>query len=291
MTNATIPPAAISLHPLAPPPIVADSVTRLGPEAEGAVLVAASHGGAYAAYLAAMSRVRGLILNDAGVGLDRAGLAGLDLAQKIGLAAATIAHDSARIGNGQDMLARGVISHVNVAAIAMGVEPGQSCAEAAARLAAAPLPFARPAPYAEARRVLQPRGPRGPRIVLIDSAALVKQDEDAGQVVVTGSHGGLIGGDSWNAIKTDAFAAGYNDAGIGIDDAGTTRLAALDARAIAGFVVDAATARIGEAASTYEDGLISRVNRRAHALGLRAGQSAREAVELLLDAIEGRIEA
>ncbi|MFD0389544.1 hypothetical protein ACFQ4K_19955 [Tistrella bauzanensis] len=161
MTNATIPPAATSLHPLAPP-IVADSVTRLGPEAEGAVLVAASHGGAYAAYLAAMSRVRGVILNDAGIGLDRAGLAGLDLAQKIGLAAATISHDSARIGNGQDMLARGVISQVNVAAIAMGVEPGQSCAEAAARLAAAPALRPAGALCRSAPGAATPRPPRPP---------------------------------------------------------------------------------------------------------------------------------
>lgn len=283
MADTTTPPSAATR------PIVADSVTRLGPEAEGAVLVAASHGGIYAAYLAAVSKVRGVILNDAGLGLDRAGIGGLDLAQKIGLAAATVSHNSARIGDGRDMITRGRISHANVAAIAAGVEPGQSCAEAAERLAAATMPFDRPAPYAEARRELNPRGPLGPRIVLIDSAALVKA-EDAGQVVITGSHGGLIGGDTWNALKTDAFAAAYNDAGIGIDEAGTTRLPALDARAIAGFVVDCTTARIGEAASTYEDGLVSRVNRRAYALGLREGQSAREAVEILMDAMEGRIE-
>ena len=283
MSDTTTPPSA-GIRP-----IVADSVTRLGSEAEGAVLVAASHGGVYAAYLAAVSKVRGVILNDAGLGLDRAGIGGLDLAQKIGLAAATVSHDSARIGDGRDMMARGRISYANVAAIAAGVEPGQSCAEAAERLATATPPFDRPAPYAEARRELTPRGPLGPRIVLIDSAALVKA-EDAGQVVITGSHGGLIGGDTWNALKTDAFAAGYNDAGIGIDEAGTTRLPALDARAIAGFVVSCNTARIGEAASTYEDGLVSRVNRRAHALGLREGQSAREAVEILMDAMEGRIE-
>ena len=45
--------------------------------------MAASHGGVYAAYLAAVSKVRGVILNDAGLGLDRAGIGGLDLAQKL----------------------------------------------------------------------------------------------------------------------------------------------------------------------------------------------------------------
>ena len=40
-------------------------------------------------------------------------------------------------------------------------------------------------------------------------------------------------------------------------------------------------ARIGDARSTYEDGILSRVNARAAALGLAPGMSAREAVALL----------
>ena len=43
MADTTTPPSAATR------PIVADSVTRLGPEAEGAVLVAASHGACLAA--------------------------------------------------------------------------------------------------------------------------------------------------------------------------------------------------------------------------------------------------
>ena len=37
------------------PIVIADSITRVGPEAAGAVVVNASHGGVYAAYLAANS--------------------------------------------------------------------------------------------------------------------------------------------------------------------------------------------------------------------------------------------
>ena len=70
----------------------------------------------------------------------------------------------------------------------------------------------------------------------------------------------------------------YNDAGIGKDEAGTSRLPALNARGIAAATVSAASARIGDARSTYEDGSISRVNTRAAALGLREGISAREFV-------------
>ena len=70
----------------------------------------------------------------------------------------------------------------------------------------------------------------------------------------------------------------YNDAGIGKDAAGTSRLPALDVQGIAAATVSAASARIGDARSTYEDGIISRVNTRAASFGLREGISAREFV-------------
>ena len=99
---------------------------------------------------------------------------------------------------------------------------------------------------------------------------------DAGAIVVTGSHGGLVGGDPAMALRTDAFAAVFNDAGIGIEEAGIGRLAALEQRGIAAFTVAAASARIGEARSTFEDGIISRVNAAAARLAAAAGMRARD---------------
>ena len=75
-----------------------DSITKLGPQFRGTVLVAGSHGGSYCGYLAALAGLRGVIFNDAGVGLDNAGIGALDYLQQLGMAAATIAHTSARIG-------------------------------------------------------------------------------------------------------------------------------------------------------------------------------------------------
>ena len=92
--------------PCAAPIVVADSITRVGPEAAGAVVVNASHGGIYAAYLAAKLRRRAAIFNDAGVGRDRAGIGGLDYLQEFGMPAATVGHDTARIGDGADMMAQ-----------------------------------------------------------------------------------------------------------------------------------------------------------------------------------------
>ncbi|MCR2157809.1 hypothetical protein NSX53_23745, partial [Salmonella enterica] len=79
----------------------------------GRVVIAASHGGSYAAYCAARGRVRAVVLNDAGVGWQQAGIAGLDELQQWGVAAATADYRSCRIGDGADMARHGIISHVN----------------------------------------------------------------------------------------------------------------------------------------------------------------------------------
>jgi hypothetical protein len=141
-------------------------------------------------------------------------------------------------------------------------------------LATAEIPQGQVEPVAESRHVLMPEGATR-RLVLIDSAALVR-DEDAGQIVVTGSHGALFGVDPMNALKIDAALALFNDAGGGV---GTTRLPVLQKRGIAAATVAAATARIGDAHSTWQDGVLSACNEAATALGAQVGMSARELVE------------
>lgn len=251
-------------------PLLADSATRLGPEAAGAVLVTGSHGGLYAAYLAAKAGVRAVIFNDAGVGLGAAGIAGLAWLEALGIAAAAVDHGTARIGDAADMLARGRLSYANAPARACGLAPGQDCAAAAAALRAAVPATGSPPSVAEARRVIEGRHCR---LVLVDSAALVRP-EDAGQLVVTGSHGALFGGDPANALKADALLAVFNDAGLGPEEVGASRLPALQGRGIAAVTVAAASARIGEADSSWRDGVISRANALASALGAREGMAA-----------------
>lgn len=53
--------------------------------------------------------------------------------------------------------------------------------------------------------------------------------EARGGVLVTGSHGGLVGGMPSMALRAEGFAAAFNDAGFGIEQAGIGRLAALGA--------------------------------------------------------------
>ncbi|MBT6304771.1 MAG: hypothetical protein HOJ18_01030, partial [Rhodospirillaceae bacterium] len=46
--------------------VVANSVTKIGSECNGRIIIGASHGAIYAAYLAVKAGARGIILNDAG---------------------------------------------------------------------------------------------------------------------------------------------------------------------------------------------------------------------------------
>src|SRR5262245_1099712 len=253
------------------------TITVLPGDVRGAVIVSGSHGGMYPGVLSALAGARAVIMSDASVGRDAAGIASLDLLQRWGLAAAAVSVFSARIGDADDMMARGVISYANAAAASCGVMKGVACSEAAHMLEAARLVEARPVKAPEARSlwatVNQIR-----RVVLVDSAALVDAELDRDCIVVTGSHGGLVGGDPAKALKADGYAALFNDAGIGLDEAGTARLSALDERGIAAATVAAASARIGEARSTLEDGILSRVNRTARARGAQKGMRAIDVV-------------
>jgi hypothetical protein len=104
--------------------LLIDSVTQLTPADAGAWAVTGSHGGLSAARYALACPVTLVVYNDAGIGKDGAGVAALDLLQAHGQAAATVSHDSARIGDAADTWAHGVVSRVNAAAAALGLARG-----------------------------------------------------------------------------------------------------------------------------------------------------------------------
>lgn len=266
----------------AAPILLADSVTALSAAHAGCVLVAGSHGGVVAARYVAHARVRAALFNDAGVGCDDAGIAGLSWLEAHGVPAAAVAHDSARIGDAADCLARGRISRANGAARALGVVAGQDCAQAARLLRAAAHVVAEVAEpdQNDGRFVLQDRNDGRLPILGLDSIGLVRAG-DAGHVLVVGSHGGLHGGNPASALPVDARAAFFHDAGIGVDEAGTTRLPALAARGMPAGTVDYRSARIGDARSMWATGILSRVNDPLAALGVREGASLREAAAAL----------
>lgn len=261
--------------------VVAHTVTKLGPECEGRVVLGASHGGVYAAYLAVKAKARGVILNDAGRAKDDSGISGGAYCQDLGIPYATTDTMSCRIGNGDSAAEEGVISFANPLALSLGVAVGISALEAARCMTKAELTD-KPAPsYAEARKEL-PAKPGERMIVLMDSISLVN-DQDGGRIIVSGSHGAMLGTDPATAIRGDAFAGFFHDAGGGKDGAATSRLPALDQRGIIAGTVACMSARIGDGESIYRDGVLSHVNETAKAAGGVVGMSTKTFIDSLVN--------
>ena len=127
------------MTPTPPTLRLVDSITELKPGADaGCLAVSGSHGGISSAQYALAARPLLSVFNDAGVGKDAAGLAALPFLQGHGLAACTVSHNSARIGEAPSTLADGVLSHCNAVARALGAAPGQACAALVRQLMQAP---------------------------------------------------------------------------------------------------------------------------------------------------------
>jgi hypothetical protein len=111
-----------------------------------------------------------------------------------------------------------------------------------------------------------------PGLVLLDSVTQVDFGH-AGQLVVTGSHGGASVVPYARAVRAWMYV--FNDAGVGREGAGIAALGLLDADGIAALAVAHTSARIGEALDTWECGVVSHMNAAARRLGLREGEPLR----------------
>jgi hypothetical protein len=113
---------------------VTDSIAFATTEHAGHLIVTGSHGGASAGEYARRCGVAAVACNDAGIGKDQAGVAGL--ATLDGVVGVAVGHDTARIGDGHDTWANGVVSFANAAALAASIRVGETLSEAFTRLAA-----------------------------------------------------------------------------------------------------------------------------------------------------------
>ena len=116
--------------------VIMDSIAKVTLDDKGSVVVAASHGGASSGEFALEVPLDLVVLNDAGVGKDDAGIAALGMLQGRGVAGVTVGHDTARIGDSLDMWECGVISRVNEVAKARGFAERQKLRDAIETLVA-----------------------------------------------------------------------------------------------------------------------------------------------------------
>lgn len=104
---------------------VMDSIAFGGTDQTGDVIVTGSHGGTSAGEYAGSFGVLLTVCNDAGRGKNDAGVAGLLALDHHGMAGVAVSHDSARIGDGGDVWANGIVSWTNAAAAVLGVRVGR----------------------------------------------------------------------------------------------------------------------------------------------------------------------
>lgn len=259
--------------------IVTASSSATAPDTtRGRVLVSGSYGGIYNAWHALRRGALAVILNDAGVGKNGAGVSGLAWMDALGVAGAVADCWSCHIGDGEHMLAHGRISRANRSARQLGCRAGQSVAECAEAMKLAVLPEFDLPDIAGGKRFIISERPGEKRVLGLDAAPLLEPG-DAGAIAVTGSHAALFRGQPDNVINVDLFAAFFNDAGVGLDNAGIRRLADLDNRGIVAATISAESAEIGSARSSYDDGIVSHSNVSALLAGIEPGTRLRLAVD------------
>jgi hypothetical protein len=262
--------------------VTAPSSATAPSDCRGQVLVSGSYGGEYNAYHAGKWGIRGVVLNDAGVGKRCAGIRGLDYLDRVDLAAAAADANTCHIGDGDHMLEFGRVSFVNRAAARWGCRAGDSVRGCAERMCHAPVATAAMPLISGGKRYSIAHQPGEPAIVCLDAAPML-EPADKGRIVITGSHAALFRGKPDDVIRPQVRAIFFSDAGVGMDAAGIARLPVLDARGIAAGTASADSAEIGDSRSIYEDGVLSHFNAAASTLGARRGVRIREFVAALVE--------
>jgi hypothetical protein len=263
--------------------VTCSSSATVSPDCAGHVVVSGSYGGEYNAWHAAKWGIRGVILSDAGVGKNGAGIKGLAYLDRIGLPAATADANTCHLADGDDMVAHGIVSHVNAAAERIGVRVGQTVQVSADLMRAAPIVTADLPAITGGKRYVISENPGEPKVICVDAAPMLDA-ADTGAIAITGSHAALFRGMPDNVIGPDLAGVFFNDAGVGKDSAGIQRLVELDKRGIPAGTASAASAMIGDSRDIYANGVLSYVNASAARLGATPGMPVKAFVGRLIEA-------
>ncbi|MDB5826700.1 MAG: hypothetical protein JWQ73_920 [Variovorax sp.] len=248
------------------------------PATAGDLVVNASYSGVLCARMVMSARPKFVIGLDCAIGKDGAGVAGLWYYEALGVPSAAVDVMTAEMGNGADLYDNGIVSRVNDAAQALGIEPGMRARDCAQYMLSGEK---KPEVFDPTRRRLIHTAANGRSIVCTDSIAYALPEDKEHNVLCTAGHTGRSVIGYFRDFRPWAFIC--SDGGIGKNNSGLSALEAVEPDGIAGASVSALTARMGDGQSTYFDGVISAANKHARDKGVQVGQSARQASLLLLN--------
>lgn len=275
--------------------ILLDSLGDLQPDNVSPILVCASHCGDNGTFARKLKNchVKAVFLNNAGIGKNQAGISGLVHYEAENILACAVDCNSAEIGVARDTWESGIISHTNAQAHDAGVQIGDSVQEAVAKIINL---IKRPSSNHINKNiesiVIEKEESTG-KVVLkkqiqthIDGVSITVTDSitflnenNAGNIVVCGSHGGISAGHY--AQKHRLKAVFFNDAGIGKNNAGIKSLDALNDAGIIACTVDCMSAEIFNGQDTLDNGIITVCNQLAKAKNIREMMTVKEAIKLI----------
>ncbi len=275
--------------------ILLDSLGDLQPDNVSPVLVCASHCGDNGTFARKLKNchVKAVFLNNAGIGKNQAGISGLVHYEAENIMACAVDCNSAEIGVARDTWESGIISHTNNLAVKAGIQTGDSVQEAVAKIInLIDLPSSiqinkhsesavnekqESTGKVDLKKQIQIQI-EGVSITVTDSITFLNEN-NAGDIVVCGSHGGISAGHY--AQKHGLKAVFFNDAGIGKNNAGIKGLDGLNDAGIIACTVDCMSAEIFNGQDTLDNGIITVCNQLAKAKNIREMMTVKEAIKLI----------
>ena len=276
--------------------VLLDSLGDLQPGNTRPILVCGSHCGGNKALALQVKNchVKAVFLNSAGVGKNQAGIRGLMHYDAENILACAVDHNSAEIGVSRDTWESGIISHTSMQAKAVGIQSGDTVKEAVAKIS-----------NTINNSLLTEKGERLESLVNVDAKDSGKKadlkvqtqtqigeinitvtdsitflnENNSGDIVVCGSHGGMSAGHY--AQKRGVKAVFFNDAGIGKNNAGVKSLESLNDAGILACTVDCMSAEIFNGQDALDNGVITVCNQLAKDRNIKEKMTVKEAVRLL----------
>jgi uncharacterized protein YunC (DUF1805 family) len=268
--------------------VLLDSLGDIHTDNTCPILICGSHCGDNGTFARKLKNcaVQAVFLNNAGIGKNNAGISGLGFYDAANIMACAVSHNSAEIGVSQDTWENGIITHLSLQAEAAGIQIGDSVQEAVAKINPILKPCTPSASVADdstgnskAELTKQKQIQlKGVAITIADSITFLNAD-NAGDILVCGSHGGVSAGHY--AEKLQLKAAFFNDAGIGKNNAGIKSLDSLSDLGILACTVDCMSAEIFNAEDALENGIISVCNQLAKDKNIREKMTVKEALMLI----------